>query len=211
MITTINEFKKHILNEGKSFDDVKFDDIVTSIFISKQLESDIGEQYYVSNYKQSTSPDELDNFKIMRSADFIDWLKEELSDKIDVVESVMRGLIDNDKITIYRSITTDDKWFENLLNSKRNIGTFWSYDAESAEPHWGYNDPKTNHTALIKSTIDIKHVDWVNTFQLNIDIDVEDEHEVTVLDGSPVQIEELAIDGVPVKLSQELKNKIFFA
>lgn len=212
MITNINEFKNFLLNESKSFDDVQFDNIVTRGFIANQLtKGDVGEHYYVTYYKQQNETGDLSDDKIVKSVDFIDWLKDELSYKIEAVESTLRNKIEDDKITVYRSITTDDRWFPNLLKSKCSIGTFWSYDAESAEPHWGYNDPKTNHTALIKSTIDIKHVDWVNTFQLNIDIDVEDEHEVTVLDGSPVQIEELTIDGVPVKLSQELKNKIFFA
>jgi len=210
MITTINEYKKYLLKENLSFELISFDDIVTDTFIHKQLESDLVE-YYVTNYKQLTEQDNLNNTKILKSADFIDWLKDELSDKIDIVEPILRNLIHDNKITIYRSITTDDKWFTNLLKSKRNIGTYWAYDAESAEPHWGYDNPNAKNVVLIKSTIDIQYVDWVNTFQLNIDIDLEDEHEITVLNGAPIQIEELTINNKPVKLSTELKNKIFYA
>lgn len=210
MITTINEYRKYLLKENLSFDLISFDDIVTQTFIHKQLESDLVE-YYVTNYQQLTEPDNKNNAKILKSADFIDWLKDELSDKIDIVEPIMRSLIHDGKITIYRSITTDDKWFTNLLKSKRNIGTFWAYDAEAAEPHWGYDNTNAKNIVLIKSTIDITYVDWVNTFQLNIDIDLEDEHEITVLDGSPIQIEELTINNKPVQVSPELKNKIFYA
>jgi hypothetical protein len=101
---------------------------------------------------------------------------------------IMTNFEQSPRIELYRSIMVPS------LEAIRfkDVGIYWAFDADNAEPHWG--DYSTgNFEVTLTGSVATKHIDWEGSF-LSYTTMGEDESEVRLDAGAPIQI--MAIDGV---------------
>jgi hypothetical protein len=111
-------------------------------------------------------------------------------------------------------MTVKKDWLKHLETQGNRLGIYWSWDPDSAEPHWGYDNLKRE--IMIESKINEKYVNWIETLQQNINPNFEEEKEIRLFKNTPIKI--LAIynqnayeEGKSMRISKLLKNKVFKA
>jgi hypothetical protein len=184
---------------AKTINESSFDSIVDSIEFSnvftEEMLDDIKELY---------------GHELMDSEENQYRLSSELEDKFSSLISDFDDLIENEQISIYRKISVDDKWIRNLKNDNRAIGIYWSWEQDAAEAHWGYAEGLKEIT--LESKVNIGSIDWLTTFQQNVNPSYDEEKEIRLNPGVPVKL--IAVydkEGNNIPLPPEIKNKTFKA
>lgn len=223
----MRELIKKLLKEGliteTSIENITLKDFNVKYILDRWLGSpssvvnnfkfEMQDDYYLT----SDEKDEImnsDEYEIIESTRFLEWVKYEVEYKIeDVIDNLKRIIDINNRILIYRNMTISQEWLENIIHSGNRLGKYWSFDKNSAESHWGGNH---EYTIRITSIINEEYVDWVETVEANIDPNLgEDEKEITLFKNTPLKILSLEIkkNGGEFKEYDKpgLKNKIFKA
>jgi glutaredoxin-related protein len=197
---------KESLNEGV-MEDITLEYIKPKI---KQHIFDISSDMLVTAYKIEQNKEEEDDDEVIESEDFNLWLDYEIEILLEKAKERIDAHIDWDgNIDLWRIMMVDDNWFEHLKTQGNRIGEFWSFEEHAAEPHWGYNIDKHNK-AVIKSSVNEKHINWERTLILNSDPSSEEEKEISLFKNTPLKIEYLEINGEEVDITP-IKDKIFKA
>lgn len=213
----IKEECDQIINEI-SLQDVDSDDVITDDF----LEDFIGENgdNYIDIYRNIYDVDEdVDDDEILEDKYFKDFIREML---IESFEEAKDELYDNinpttNKVELYRHMTVHDNWIDHLKKQGKRIGEYWSWDESAAEAHWG--DSKLEYLAEIKSEIDDKYINWIETLEQNTHPSFKEEKEIKLFKNTPIKIvdlklfdnrnrEEIEIDDKDLNI---IKNKTFYA
>ena len=152
-----------------------------------------------------------DDDEINESDDFKKWLAYELEYTFDKVKRKIMNHFDFEKINIWRAMTVDNKWFENIKKKDNiSLGIYWSYLEEQAEAHWGYNTDGKNISIIIKSSVTEKQINIKKTLMSNLHYSLgNDESEIRLIEGTPLKIEGLVIENKKIK--SIFKNKIYKA
>ena len=186
-------------------------DIVTKKYI-EQLGFRDGLEGSLDCYKYQNDIEETDEFDdddIMESPEFLEFIQMELEERFNEAKYDIERTIKNGYITIYRSMTVKPKWFDKLEKHK-HLGIFWSWDKMSAEAHWGKFE-KDYRTIKLVSKIKEKHVNWQDTFELNIDPTIGyEEREIRLFKNTPIKLSAIIVKGEEVDISN-IKEKVFRA
>ena len=167
---------------------------------------------YIVNYKMENAYDDIydedDNEEIEKSKDFENWLKYELEMKYDEVSDRITDLIENNELILYRKMTVDNDWIEKLNNNQvKRLGTYWSYEEDAAEAHWGYTNSKDE--LLLVGKININYIDWAQTFSANLYLSTgEEEKEITLFKNTPIEILEIYYKDEKIKIPDGVEFKI---
>lgn len=210
----IKEEFQHFINE-KSIDSLHYYDIITPNYFKEIQQSDRIDRF-IDLYKMEEGiDDDIDNEEIENSEDFQNWLKYEIEVNYDnVLDNMVSKIKSDGTIDIWREMTVDDKWVDDLIKTGKHLGIFWSWDERAAEAHGGkFSD---NYKKIeIKSSVNEKYIDWEETIKLNMDIDLgEDEKEIRLFKNTPLKIEELIYDDkdlMNTSLGEKIRNKTFYA
>jgi len=119
-------------------------------------------------------------------------LRKKIKKKIDFYK---REIIKNGKIKLYREMTVDDLFFDNLLKRNPRLGIYWSYSPEKAYSYWGFRDDP--YIIMIESEIDEKYVNWEDTLVANLKpVLGEKEAEIRLFKRTPIKIKKIIIKEV---------------
>ena len=203
---TYNRFLK--INES-SFFNFENDDILTDEYITNFIKHEDYTSEFLDLYIEKNDIDEDEN-EVRDSSEFREFIKNILEYNLNDAKENIHNVIDYDtnKITIYRAITVDDNWINHLKSQGKRLGIFWAWDERAAETHWG--DYKKKKTAVIKTSIDEKYVDWIDTFELNTHPNSIEEREIRLFKNTPLKIESITIDDEEIDMSQ-FGDKTFYA
>jgi hypothetical protein len=100
------------------------------------------------------------------------------------VANILLNKFDSGKIRCWRAITVSQDW---TPPKDSKVGVYWSWDAKSAEAHWG-SYGNGNVECVIEALIPIQLIDWVTTLVANSNPNFDDEREIKIADGSSVEI-----------------------
>ena len=115
------------------------------------------------------------------------WVEERVH---ELAYTVMDGMdYDANGIVVYRVITAERDWIENI--DARGLGVYWSWDKMAAKAHWDEGGSITYH---ITGLVDPRSVDWAHTLVHNAHPDYEHEKEIYVYEGSPIKVTEIWAD-----------------
>lgn len=185
-------------------------DIVTKKYVDALDTSPL--EGYLFDYKYRFDIEETDDFDdddIMESPEFLAFIQDQLEDRFYDVKDDIGRTIKNGYITIFRDMTVASKWFDKLEKHK-HLGIYWSWDKSSAEAHWGKFD-KGHRTIKMVSKVKEKHVDWHDTFELNIDPSIgEEEREIRLFKNTPIKLDAIYVAGKEIDISK-IKDKVFRA
>lgn len=99
-------------------------------------------------------------------------------------------------IIIYRSMTVNKEWFNNLKNEKvKRLGVYWSWEKGTTV----YGDYSKNYEIELTGVIKEKHINWIDTIIQNIMYggDYGDENEITLFKNTPIEL---------IKIKYKLNN-----
>jgi len=202
--------KQHLLIE-MSMKNIDISDIVTKKYV-KDLEFSDSLEGYLYDYKYQNDiedDEELDDDDIMETPEFLEFVQRELDSSFYDVQYNIERTIKNGYITIFRSMTVKPKWFEKL-DKHKHLGIFWSWDKQAAESHWGHFDKGHREIKLV-TKIKEKYVDWIDTFELNIQPTTgEDEKEIRLFKNTPIKLLAIIDGGKEIDISS-IKDKVFRA
>jgi hypothetical protein len=178
-------------------------EIITDDYIQNIIENELDE-WIVGEYKQKKGLD-IDINEIDES-DFSLWLKKYLIDRFEDIKYRINSKINNNKITIWRALEVPDDWYNNLITNGGKLGIYWTFNKYSADTYDGGGD--FNNKVVIESIVDIKYVDWVETYKCNLNLLFGDaESEIRLYKNSPLDIINIEINKVLVDI-KNLNNKI---
>lgn len=191
------------INEA-SINSIEMSDILTDKYIKSYIDDGYadGLLYYYANKDEYDDEDEA-----RESEGFYDLVKNELENNFEDAFYNISDRIYSGKITIFRAMTVADDWVNHLKKQGKRLGIYWSWDEDAAEAHWGKNH---KNTAVLKSEIAEKHVNWKSTLENNVNSSLSDEREITLYKNTPIKLLGLTINGKEVDIS-ELKDKKFYA
>lgn len=150
--------------------------------------------YYVKKCEEIYDYDEIINYyfeiedveeyKTSSPDEYYENLTEIISERFyDIIDDIS-NCVENTK-TIYRSITVS-KDIDLFKLCDNPLGIYWTYDKESAEPHWGYdtNKQKIIFTGEIQNSYD---VNIEQSILLNLDPNIgEEEKEIRMFVDRPI-------------------------
>lgn len=91
--------------------------------------------------------------------------------------------IKNGTIRCWRVIAVPEGW---KPNNSSHPGIYWSWDQSAAEAHWA--DGKHDHRVEIEADLPVEAIEWPITLMMNAHPDYEDEKEIRIRPGSPVNV-----------------------
>jgi hypothetical protein len=205
---------KHII-EYPNFQKLE-ESLLSSVDSAKLIDKDLidhmlfqGREFLIPQYKDENYLYDVDDEDIDRD-DFLAWVEEDLKFKVDeLIRFYKSEVIKNGRVSIWRKITVSDDWMDHFIKEGKHLGIYWTWDPDAAETHWG--DYSKKSTALIEATVPENGVDWEKTLRINVEPLIgDDEREITLSKGVPLQIVSVEINDKPVDIS-ELQGKTFFA
>lgn len=161
------EYKNLLLE--KNLSSVKHKEIITKQFLH-DLEMSDAYGYFVGDYGSEElgefiDPDSSEADDIGDTPEFKEWFKYELEYRFDNLMDIFKSL--GTDITIYREMTVKSDYIQSMKDGKvKRLGEYWTYDESSAEAHWAKGG--RNNTIVFSTIIEQKYIDWINTFQLNL-------------------------------------------
>ena len=189
----------------RSYDNFKIDDIINNKFIELQGEKDfLGP--YVSQYMHEEHNEFFeiweDSSDIEESNDFKEWLIYELEYRYEKLRDLFLSLIDNGYITLYRSMMVQEDYLNKMEAGQiKRLGIFWTYDIESAEPHWGYDKDNRSKEIILEIKINEEYINWVETYRLGLEHEfMNEEKEMRLFKNTPIDIQNIIFDGKEVDL-----------
>lgn len=142
---------------------------------------------------------DIEDDEIIDSEDFKIWMKYDFEFNCERILDVLKSLVDNDQIKIFRQLKVNDDW---LNNPTQQLGIYWSYDEKAADTHWG--DYSKNHTVTLEALVEFDKIDITNTLLANLNPDIgELEKEVTLFKNTPIQLLHIWKDNVDVKFPKK--------
>ena len=193
----------------KAIEDINVKDIVTKQYIDEQHQKDfLGP--FVAQYLQEENgeyfnwdDDEEKTDEIINDSDFKNWLEYELEVRFDDFRDTINDLTNysESRLILYRAMSVPADYLDKMIFGKvKRLGHYWAYSKEKAEPHWGYNDEKLNHSIIFEIKIPDDQVDWIETFRLNLEHDFyNDESEIRLFKNTPINIENISWDEADVE------------
>lgn len=155
---------------------------------------------------QNKEFEDYTNEELYNNQEFFEYMKEYFYDSLyDFEFNIKTILIENNGyIPIFRMMTVDDEFFDNLHTTPTpHLGVYWSWDEGSAEAHWG--EPNKPYTILIESIINKFDIDWDKTYRANLDINLgQDEKEIFVPENTPLKI--IRIHNKTRKMDYDITN-----
>ena len=103
-------------------------------------------------------------------------------------------------MVVYRAITAPEDWSP----TSDRLGRYWTWDRDSAFPHWGERGDASDHVRwLITAKINRDQIDWLDTIVANAAPSSTDEREIT-LRQSDMDVDVLSIerDSAPIPLTK---------
>ena len=188
MITTINEWKQYLIKESY-FKDEEY-------YIEKAIEEyddNYLEEIYEMEYPDNDPNEDEEHYKEF----MYDFFSRTIEDILDDVYHTLEN-----EPEIYRKITVSKEWTIDNLED-RNLGIFWSYEENAAEPHWGYDSTFIELLLVgdIENNKDI--VDIEETILLNMNPSIgEDEKEIRLIEGKQLLITEVNLDGETIEVNK---------
>ena len=179
ILSFLNEMSLHSMN---------YNNIITPEYI-KSIEMSDNYERFIENYQYEENKVDIDKDEIEESEDFKNWFKYELQYRYDdVIDKLNDVISSNNTIDIWRMMTVDDNWINNLHQKGKHLGIYWSWDENSAEAHWG----NSGQRITLNSNVREAYVNWVDTIQLNMDISLgEEEKEIRLFKNTPIKIIEM--------------------
>lgn len=161
---------------------------------------------------------ELDGVKLLEDEEFKDseefknWMKYKIEARFHETKNAFRDrIIEEDKIDIWREMMVSDNWIEHLEKQGNRLGEYWSWDPDAAESHGGYGKDDKSHRISIESSIEIEHINWVETIKANMHPNYVDEREIRLFKNTPLKIKAI-YDENNIELNiNKIKNKKFKA
>lgn len=191
MITTINEYKKHLMVESY-FKNEEY-------YINKAIDR-YGSDTYLEEIYKFEYPD---NDITEDSEHYNEFIYDFFSSNIENVFDDVYYTLEHEPL-VYRSITVSEDWtIENLKD--KNIGIYWSYDRDKAEPHWGYNKNK-KEILIIGEIIYDDSVNIDETILLNLAPGLgEEEKEIRLIKDKLILVKGVEIDGEFIEINEEYR------
>lgn len=191
MIININEFKSYLIKE--SF--FKENDY----YINKAIDR-YGSDTYLEEVYEFEYPD---NDIIEDSEHYNEFIYDLFSSNIENIFDDVYNTLEHEPL-VYRSITVSEDWtIENLKD--KNIGIYWSYDKDKAEPHWGYIKNK-KEILIIGEIIYDDSVNIDETILLNLAPGLgEEEKEIRLIKDSYILVKGVEIDGEFIEINKEYR------
>jgi len=212
---TVNNFLFEMAIEA-----VDIKDVVTKDLINQYLGDDFVLDLFCYSFSNENNLDytklqEDEEFK--QSKEFRNWVIYEIECKFHETRDKFKyEIIDGNEITIWRKMKVEKNWLKHLEKQGNRLGIYWSWDPDVAEPHWGYDIKGKEKEIMIESSIGIEYINWIETLRVNMHPLYEDEKEIRLFKNTPLKI--IAIydqnsyeNGVEMKISSQIKNKIFKA
>ena len=192
------------LNES-SVNSLNIENIVTAKFLDTVLDDEFNDELLKSQYieEENIDKDEFDE------EDFKKWAKYEFEYLADNFISDAKRLVKDGKLKVWRAMTVNKDWESRLSSQAKHLGIYWSWDSESAEPHWGY-DASLPFTTLLEAEVNENSVNWIETIQMNINPGYVEEKEIRLIKGSKIQILSIKIDDKEIDLT-EISGERFIA
>ncbi len=121
---------------------------------------------------------------IMNSSEMTSFLNNQLESPS--IKNLLSKIKSDGTVEIYRSITVDRDWFDNLKNKKiKRLGVYWSW--KEGNSVYGRN---RDYKVELFSKIDEKYINWTQTIIQNIFYgDVED--EITLFKNTPIRLSKI--------------------
>lgn len=202
----ILNYKKFISINERRLIDISDTEIYTKEFIDNYIKEN---DYLLTDYIERNDLDEDDTDEILKSYDFRNDIIADINDNYyEFCQDMELYISADDKIKLYRMITTDENWLNHLKKDGKHLGIYWSYEENAAQAHWA--DVGKHNDALITIEIKQDYIDWIDTIHQNIDNTYKEEKEIRLYKNTKIKILELKINGEPVDIS-DIKNKIFYA
>lgn len=123
-------------------------------------------------------------FNIVNSSDMNQYLSTILEKPI--IKKIISKIKNDGTITINRSISVDENWFDQLKNNKiKRLGIYWSWD----EGQSIYGENKNYEVELI-GDIEEKYINWSQTILQNIMYE-DTENEITLFKNTPIKLNKI--------------------
>lgn len=151
--------------------------------------------YQWEEHREQLDPEnDSEVYKITSSEDFKEWLKFELEFRFDELKDLFGSL--GNKFPIYREMSVSSDYLQKMKEGKvKRIGRYWTYNKESAEAHWGHNNDQLESKILFESIIHNEHVDWIETFRLNLEHEsMNEEKEIRLFKNTKLTLNSIIFD-----------------
>lgn len=172
-IEIIEDYIKSEGEENLNFDDSDFkdlEDLLTQDYIDIYDFNDVlvSEYEFVDWYMESKYVD----FSLFFDSFYYNELTQIISES------------ENNQIPIYRSlyIYKDD----DLHKKHSGVGVYWTYNKNNAEAYSG-TKTKSKHEIILKAEVDIRNIDWEQTFFKSV-YNLSDEEEIETRDYATVKM-----------------------
>jgi len=204
ILSFLNEMSLHSMN---------YNNIITPEYI-KGLEMSDEYERFIENYQYEENKTDVDKDEIEETDDFKNWFKYELKYLYDdVLDKLNDIILPNNTINIWRMLTVDENWINNLIVKGKHLGIYWSWDENSAEAHWGNGGQKR---VTLKSNVREEYVNWDDTIKLNMNISLgEEEKEIRLFKNTPIKIIEILDENnhnlLELPEYKQIKEKTFYA
>jgi len=202
--------RARFINE-MSLESLDVKDIVTKDLYNQWRGDNFLDELFLYSYADEHGKDleDLIDSDFVDTKEFEEWYKYEMESLFHETFNkfhydILNGLI----IPIWRAITVKDNWVNHLEKFGGRLGIYWSWDKNAAEPHWGYDNGKIS--ILIESEVNVDHIDWIETIQLNMHPSYKEEKEIRLFKNTPLKIKRLEINEEEIDISN-VQNKIFKA
>lgn len=117
---------------------------------------------------------------------FVNWVDEYAGARVQNAAYEVLSSVDwhgNDRVYIYRVITEEKDWPENM--TKRGLGEYWSWMKSSAEAHWSQGG---SVEYVITGSVNALDIDWAHTIFQNAHPDYEEEREIFIPEGTEIMV-----------------------
>lgn len=195
------------LNE--STPDVNVAEVVTPDLIKDWDQDDYVQDILKHTYAEESykNPDNLDD-DYLDSEDYNNWLIYELEHRCnEVIDMFKYDIIKGGTLTIWRAMMVNDNWLKQLKPGME-LGIWWSYEEDAAEPHWGYNNADKRIEVLIKAEVDAEQINWKSTIAANMHPSYKEEKEITLEKGIPLKLLGIKVNKKDININS-LKDQMF--
>lgn len=106
---------------------------------------------------------------------------------------------ENGNLSIYRSIIyhdDDESYFKTALQYK-NLGIYWTFESNKAEPHWGYSNKASAIEVIYHAKVNMSSINWPMTLVVNAWTSKE-EKEIRLNEGALVEVYAIQVDDEPL-------------
>jgi hypothetical protein len=218
MIKRICLREKYLIE--RSFNSYSINDFLNN----KKLKDDFIRSDSFNNFimDEAKFDDYYDDLEKDENDEFTEESKEkiveaEFESKIYSVYGSLKNVIDDGKVVIYRAMNVREDYINYLLEEGKHLGIYWTYDISGADIYAGSNDKvfqgHDNIKIIIESEVEEKYVNWSDTIELNIDLDLGDqEKEIRLFKNTKLKILSITDSKTGEELDiSKIKDKIFYA